>query len=198
EEVRNQILGLVQHEFRTPLTFVMGYAEFLRSALNEEIGRAELQHSVEAILEGSRRLHHLIESFLTLAGLSERTLDAGELYPLDPTALWRETVIQLRGDLERAHLHVVLEEPPDPVIVFGVFELLREALVRLLDNAIRYRRPESTTIWLSTSVRPGYVGWQIRDQGLGIPAGHLAELARPFSRLPRIPGGAHGAGLGLA
>ncbi|HXF62816.1 MAG TPA: hybrid sensor histidine kinase/response regulator [Caldilineaceae bacterium] len=198
EEVRNQILGLVQHEFRTPLTFVMGYAEFLHSALNEEIERAELQHSVEAILEGSRRLHHLIENFLTLAGLNERTLDPSELYPLDPIALWRESLIPLRGDVERARLRVVLEEPPDPVIAFGAFDLLREALVRLLDNAIRYRRLEPATIWLSTAVRPGYVGWLIRDQGPGIPADRLAELARPFNRLPRSPGGAHGAGLGLA
>src|SRR4051812_34143261 len=43
EEVRNQILGLVQHEFRTPLTFVMGYAEYLQDAVRQELPREEIQ-----------------------------------------------------------------------------------------------------------------------------------------------------------
>jgi signal transduction histidine kinase len=198
DAVRNQILGLMQHEFRTPLTFVMGYAEFLHNALNEQIERAELQRSVEAILEGSRRLHQLVESFLTLASLSEQTLDPADLYPIDPTALWRESLGGVRAELEHSHLQVVIEEPPDPVIVFGVLDLLREALVRLLDNAIRYRRKESRTIWLATITRPGYIGWQIRDQGIGMPANTLAHVAQPFSRLPRGPSAHHGIGLGLA
>jgi DNA-binding response OmpR family regulator len=52
EEVRNQILGLVQHEFRTPLTFVMGYAEYLQDALRQDMPREEIQHSVDAIPRG--------------------------------------------------------------------------------------------------------------------------------------------------
>jgi signal transduction histidine kinase len=202
DAVRSQILGLVQHEFRTPLTFVMGYAEFLQQALSEDAGetglqRADLQRSVEAILEGSRRLHHVIESFLMLAGLSTRPLDPGDLYPIDPTALWRECVAARRVELDRAHLQVVLEEPPDPLIVFGVLELLREALMRLLDNAIRYRRSDSTTIWLATVSQPGYVGWMIRDQGVGIPPDLVNQIVQPFTRLPQSLAGGHGIGLGL-
>lgn len=198
DAVRNQILGLIQHEFRTPLTYVMGYAEFLQGSLGTEVGRAELQRSVEAILEGSRRLHHLIESFLTLAGLSEANLHAADLYPLDPMALWRDSVHVLQPELSRAPLHVHFEEPPQPLSAYGAMGWVREALVRMLDNAILYRRPASRAIWLSASTRPGLVGWLIRDEGLGIPADRLAQITQPFTRAPHNPAGSHGAGLGLA
>lgn len=197
EEVRNQILGLVQHEFRTPLTFVMGYAEFLQDALRQDLPREEMQHSVDAILEGSRRLHHLVESFLLLANLSREALPTDEVYPLDPAALWRECIAEVRETIEDAEIKVVLTEPPDPVVVFGVMELLREALSRLLDNAIRYRRPGARTIWLATVAKPGHVGWQIRDEGVGIPAPLLVQLSAPFVRLHQRQADGHGIGLGL-
>jgi signal transduction histidine kinase len=197
EEVRNQILGLVQHEFRTPLTFVMGYAEYLQDALRHDMPKEELQHSVDAIVEGSRRLHHLVESFLLLANLSRDSLPTEEIYPLDPSALWRECVTEVRESLEDAKLSVRMSEPPDPVIVFGVMDLLREALSRMLDNAIRYRRPEAKTIWLETVAKPGYVGWSVRDEGVGIPPALLAQLSAPFVRLHQRQADGHGIGLGL-
>ena len=53
------------------------------------------------------------------------------------------------------------------------------------------------TIWLATVSKPGYVGWQIRDEGLGISASVIAQLSSPFVRLhPPEPEG-HGIGLGL-
>ena len=198
EVVRNEILGLIQHEFRTPLTFIMGYAEFLHSTLHEEIRRDEIAHSVEAILEGSRRLHHLVESFLMLATLSREALPDDEFYPLDPMVMWRETVAPQREELNAAKLRVLLLEPPDPIIAFGMMDLLREALSRLLDNAIRYRKPESTTIMLATVAKPGYVGWSIRDDGIGIAPEMQLRLAEPFQRGHHALTGEHGAGLGLS
>lgn len=197
EEVRNQILGLVQHEFRTPLTFVMGYAEFLHDAIHQDLPREEIEHSVEAILEGSRRLHHLVESFLLLANLSRDTLPPDEVYPLDPSALWRECLTEVRLTLEEADISIQMSEPPDPVIVFGVMDLLREALSRLLDNAIRYRRTETRTIWLAVVAKPNYVGWRIRDEGLGMAPALLAQLSAPFVRLHQRQADGHGIGLGL-
>jgi two-component system sensor histidine kinase/response regulator len=197
EDVRNQILGLVQHEFRTPLTFVMGYAEYLQDAVSQDLPREEVQHAVDAIIEGSRRLHHLVESFLLLANLSRETLPVDEVYPLDPSALWRECLTEVRETLNEAEITVRMSEPPDPVVVFGVMDLLREALSRMVDNAIRYRRPGARTIWLATVSKPGFVGWLIRDDGIGIPPALLKQLSAPFVRLHQRQAEGHGIGLGL-
>ncbi|MEZ4616608.1 MAG: ATP-binding protein [Caldilineaceae bacterium] len=69
-----------------------------------------------------------------------------------------------------------------------------------MDNAIRYRRPESKTIWLSTEVVPTstYVGLRIRDEGVGIPAGKLAGYATAFEQYDRDNRTEPGAGLSLA
>ncbi|HMN30418.1 MAG TPA: response regulator, partial [Caldilineaceae bacterium] len=67
DELRNRIVAVLQHEFRTPLTFVLGYAEYLLEAIETGFDREELQTSVAAILDGGRRLQRLIESFLLLA-----------------------------------------------------------------------------------------------------------------------------------
>jgi len=197
EEVRDQILGLVQHEFRTPLTFVMGYAEYLQEALRQDLPREEVQHAVDAIMEGSKRLHHLVESFLLLATLSREELAIDEVYPLDPGALWRECVTAARESIEDAELTIESSEPPDPVIVFGVMDLLREALSRMMDNAIRYRRPDARTITLATVAKAGYVGWMIRDEGVGIAPPLVAQLSAPFVRLHQRHPDGHGIGLGL-
>lgn len=197
DAVRDQIIALVQHEFRTPLTFVMGYAELLQDELGQKMLRADLQHSIDAILEGSRRLHHLIESFLTLASLSETALHSGELYPLEPMALWRDSVNVLRPNLDQTDLQVVYEDPPHPVVAYGKYDLLREALVRLLDNAIVYARPTSRTIRLASAARPSHVGWIIQDEGMGIPENRIEQIIQPFTRVPVNPGAPHGIGLGL-
>lgn len=198
DEMRRQIIAMVQHEFRTPLTFVMGYAEFLQDGLQQNLPREELENSVSAILEGSHRLHRLVESFLLLAMLSEDRLPDDEIYPLDPTALWRECITEATLSLHEAQLQVIIAEPPDPVIVFGVMDLLREALTRLLDNAIRYRRPDSRYVWLDTVVKPGLVGWRIRDEGMGVSPTRLATLSSPFVRGHAYQSDQHGMGLGLA
>ncbi len=197
EEMRNQILGLVQHEFRTPLTFVMGYAEYLQDAVRQDLPREEIQHSVDAILEGSHRLHHLVESFLLLANLSNKELAVDEIYPLDPAALWRECLIEVSEALDDADITIKTSEPSEPLVVFGVMDLIREALSRMLDNAIRYRRSGARTIWLTTVAKQGYVGWVVQDEGMGIPATLLAQLSAPFVRLHQRQPDGHGIGLGL-
>lgn len=201
ETIRTQILNLVQHEFRTPLTLIMGYGEYLQEIIEDQgiqaVDEKELRQSLDAILEGSRRLHHLVESFLTLANLGRDTLPEEDIYPLDPLALWRESVTMLREEINASPLQVILNEPPDPVIIYGVMELLREALVRLLDNALRYRRSTSQFVWLTVVTKPGFVGWEIRDEGIGIAPQRIATLAAPFARLHKPGVATHGAGLSL-
>lgn len=72
DELRARIVALLQHEFRTPLTFVLGYAELLLELLNDAtsqqsstlVNSNELRISVTAILDGGKRLQRLIETFL--------------------------------------------------------------------------------------------------------------------------------------
>lgn len=79
-------------------------------------------------------------------------------------------------------------------------EMVREALRRLMDNAVRYRRAESKQVWLSVELLPTdtYVGLRIRDEGAGIPTYQLEKFATAFEQVDRDNRTEPGAGLSLA
>jgi two-component system sensor histidine kinase/response regulator len=198
DDLRNRIVGLLQHEFRTPLTFVLGYAELLANTDAAGINLGELKMAAAAILDGGRRLQRLIEGFLLLAELQNRTLNLGEMERLDAGLLWRDVAQELEDEASGQGLTIFLEAPPTPVYLLGDAHLIEEALRRMLDNAIRYRRPESKVIQLSVNRWATYLGLRITDDGMGIPAERLAEFARPFEQPNREQRSSTGAGLSLA
>lgn len=200
ENLRNQIVGTLQHEFRTPLTFIMGYAEYLNELIGSDRELDALQTSVSAILEGGQRLQDLIEKFLLLADVQER-------YELpQPTAR-----ISLRGVIltavrryeeaaEKADLILQIEEEQSDVEIDCDPDYLNEALSRLLDNAIVYRRPDSRNVWISVLRDEGeqMAGICVRDEGRGIPTDQLDDLRSPFEQVERANRNQPGAGLSLA
>jgi two-component system, sensor histidine kinase and response regulator len=198
DALRNRIVGLLQHEFRTPLTFVLGYAEFLMDTTATDFNIDELRASTAAILDGGRRLQRLIESFLMLAELQNRTLESENVENLNALNLMRDIANASRQQLEEAQNTVVIFEQNNTAMVFGDEELLREAIKRLLDNAIRYRRPTSTHIWLSVEVISTYVGFRVRDEGVGMTPEVVQQFARPFEQFDRDNRTQPGAGLSLA
>jgi len=198
--LRDRIVGILQHEFRTPLTFVLGYAEYLLDVTKGSFNVDELRTSASAILDGGRRLQQLIETFLLLAELQNRQLDAQEIGKVKAWQLWRDTAQEYYQRIGEAGLVVRLSNTNDDAYLFADTEMVREAMRRLMDNAIRYRRPESQSIWLSVEIAPTltYVGLRIRDEGVGIPTAQLNSSAEPFEQFDRDNRTEPGAGLSLA
>ena len=84
--------------------------------------------------------------------------------------MWRDVAQELEAEASELGLAIFLEAPPTPVFILGDAHLIEEALRRMLDNAIRYRRPESKVIQLSVNRWATYLGLRIKDDGMGIPA----------------------------
>jgi signal transduction histidine kinase len=198
DELRNRIVGLLQHEFRTPLTFVLGYAELLANTNESNLNWDEMRLAAAAILDGGHRLQALIEGFLLLAELQNRTLDLGTLDRMEAVELWRSVTHQLGGQSEAAGLTVDIVAPKRPLYVTGDAHLIEESLRRLLDNAIRYRRRQSQRVRLSVEAVAPYVGLRIEDDGVGIPPAAVADLMQPFGQFGRDQRTGVGAGLSLA
>lgn len=198
--LRDRIVGILRHEFRTPLTFVLGYAEYLLDVTSGDFNIDELRTSASAILDGGRRLQQLIETFLLLAELQNRELDMQEIGRVRATELWMDTKQEFAPQCDAAGLHLDLNCANDDAYLFADTEMVREALRRLMDNAIRYRRPESQTIWLSVELVPPatYVGLRIRDEGAGMPTEQLKRYATAFEQYDRDNRTEPGAGLSLA
>lgn len=198
DALRNEIVGLLQHEFRTPLTFILGYAEYLQDSTAETLDMDDLRASAGAILNGGYRLQRLIETFLLLADLQRRELIPEGVQVRNGLSLWREVASHFHRALEEHSLAVVISPDNQSASVVGDSELLAEALRRLMDNAIRYSRPESRTIWLSVIDEHPYVGLCIRDEAQGIPPEIVSRISNPFEQAGRDNRTEPGAGLSLA
>ena len=198
DSLRDRIVAILQHEFRTPLTFVLGYSEYLLDVTKGQFNIDELRTSAAAILDGGRRLQQLIETFLLLAELQNRTLKPEDVIRVDPNILMGETVQECEKWLHEAGLQPELQLNQNSMAIYADSEMLREALRRLLDNAARYRRADSKTVWLSVELVSTYVGLRVRDEGRGIPPEMVERFATPFEQVDRDNRTEPGAGLSLA
>ena len=197
DTLRNEIVGLLQHEFRTPLTFILGYAEYMQDLTDSSEDVEELRESAAAILKGGRRLQRMIETFLLLADLQRRKLDSDSLHDRNALTLWRETIENSRRELDQANLATTITEKNRTLQIRCDPELINEALRRLIDNSIRYRREDSKQISVSVEYHQPYVGLCIQDDSQGIPDSQLNLLSRPFEQVDRDNRTEPGAGLSL-
>lgn len=202
DELRTRIVALLQHEFRTPLTFVLGYAELLLDATNNPqanlINNDELKLSATAILEGGKRLQRLIETFLLLAELQKKEIRPEDTDTLPAVNLWKDVVQQFTPQLATANLTPVIDAKNRDAIVTVDAELVRESLRRLMDNAIRYKRHDSTKVWLSIERVSVYIGFRLHDEGQGMHRELLEQFSQPFEQAERTNRATSGAGLSLS
>lgn len=181
------------HELRTPLTALRSVGEVaLRQSRTEE----EYREVVSTMLEEVDRLSRLVEELLALA-----RADAGEARlvrePVDLPALASEVVERLCVLAEERGQ--TLEAGGDgPVVVLGDRVALRQALVNLVDNAVKYSGP-GARVRVRTGSRPGAGTVEVIDEGPGIAPEHREHVFDRFYRVDRSRSREMGGtGLGLS
>lgn len=198
ERLRTEIVSALQHEFRTPLTFILGYAELLAESPPGSVDIDTLRASTAAILEGGRRLQDMIEKFLLFANMQHRRELLDSVVHVDTLALLAEVAQHFNAAAKKSGLDFTLVSELENVFILAEPGYVRVALERLIENAIQYRRDKSTQIGLSVIAIEGYLGLRVMDDGKGIPVGDLAALRSPFAQIDRENRVQPGAGLGLA
>jgi len=198
DHLRSQIVRTLQHEFRTPLTFILGYAEYLAELNGEKVDLDTLQLSTNAILEGGYRLQDLVEKFLLLADVQFR-----EELPEDGARIRVRQIFQDAFDVmdreaTKVSMQIVLPILENNPEVIGDMAYLHKAIVELIENAIRYGRPESRHIWLLLRETEDHVGLVVKDEGCGISSEILDKIRQPFEQANRDGRTIPGAGLSLA
>jgi len=181
------------HELRTPLTAIRSVGEV---ALHRSGNADDLRDVIGSMLEEAGRLTQLVDSLLTLS-----RADAGRI-PLQHTEV---PVLDLARE-SAALLEVLAEEKSQrlevagdaSVTVVGDRMILRQALVNLIDNAVKYS-PHGGTVQVLVSPRGGEAWIEVRDSGPGIPPEHRASVFERFYRVDRARTREEGgAGLGLS
>ncbi len=181
------------HELRTPLTIMRGEME---SILHERALPPGLREHLVSLLEEAEHLSAIVEGLFSLA-----RLDAGEAQisheTFDFAELARSTFEQMQLLAEDKHLAIQIEAP-QPVLVSGDAARLKQVIVNLLDNAIKYTLPGGR-IRLDVYAEGAKAVLSVQDNGIGISAEDLPHVFKRFYRADKVHSRTvQGAGLGLS
>ncbi len=191
-KARAYLAVLLGHEFKTPLTAIVGFADLLTLDPGDPDQTIEFASTIRK--EG-QRLSRLVSDLLTLARLEEKGLPA-ERGPVDLNAVVGDIVARMRGLAPEREITLNLDDSLPPV--FGDLERLAQVVINLVGNAIKYS-PGGEPIVVATGFAAGMARLDVADRGIGVPE---ADRDAVFDRYRRLDTGAtaaiEGTGLGLA
>lgn len=195
---QKRFIGDAAHQLRTPLAGLKSQTELALAEARDPALVARLQR----VRESATRSAHLVSQLLTLARAEPESAMQQDRVPVDLERLAREVTAELVPRALAAGVDLGYDEAPATPgaapsavpPVRGIALLLREALVNLVDNAIRYAGRGAT---VTVRVRParGVVRLEVEDDGPGIPE---SQRTRVFERFARATDEGSGCGLGLA
>lgn len=195
EARHNSFITTASHEFRTPLTNILGFTELLCDGAGGDL--TPDQHDlIGVVVRNGLRLQRLIEDLLSFNEIeSDHDLVRTEV---DVRQLMEQAWASVQCHLTGRSLRTSVDLPSDIPAVAGDLELLDRALVNLLTNAIKFT-PDGGAVRLSVQAEPQGVRFEVSDTGLGIPQDDHKAVFEPFFRTEAADSGAaQGAGVGLA
>jgi signal transduction histidine kinase len=188
---KDEFLGRISHEMRTPLTGIIGFGELLE---DDDLPPESLDIAGRIVRAG----HHLVALIDELLDIAR--IEAGQInVSVEPVALApvvRETIALVQS-MAATHSLKLTSECPDGLLVTADRRRLTQILINLLSNAIKYNRPEGSVHVAATS-RGDTVRISVTDTGPGISDDNVELLFRPFARLGAEDTGIEGSGIGLA
>jgi len=200
-QIKREILTILNHEFRTPLTYMVAYSDMLSSDA-ETLTSQELRNFLQGINSGADRFRRLVENFIVLVEL--QTGEAAQNYA------WRKQRFDdLRAVCERAVKSlqtlamergvVVRTDVPDHVpTIIGDHEYLYTTVAQLLENAIKFSDKPDSVVWLRVIPGDSDLRIVVEDQGRGIEEQYFEKIWEPFFQINRAQHEDQGAGAGLA
>jgi signal transduction histidine kinase len=196
DELKGEFVATVSHELRTPLAAIYGAAQTLRRA-DVQLGDENRARLLEVIATEAERLSRIAGEILLASNLDSGRFSV-ERQQLDIEELVSEVVDEMRtlfASRQDIVIDLVANDGLSPVAGDG--DKLRQVLINLLDNAIKYS-PDGGRIEVRVEPHGNCMRFVIADEGLGIPHGEQQRIFGKFYRLdPRLTRGVGGTGLGL-
>lgn len=194
EQLRSALLSSVSHDLRTPLASIIGSTTSLLE-YGDSFSRADRTELLETVVEEAQRLDRHIQNLLDMTRLGQGTLNLRRDW-VDLRDIVSSAVERMRDPLRGWTLEIDIAPDLPLLWVHGV--LIEQALVNLLDNALRFSPPDGR-ITLSAERADDQVEIRLSDQGPGIPSGERDKIFDMFYTARQGDrGNRQGTGLGLA
>jgi two-component system phosphate regulon sensor histidine kinase PhoR len=197
ENARRDLVSNISHELRTPLAALRAIADTLRDGALDDPPAAErflgrMETEVEAMTQ-------MVEELLELSRIESGKAPL-RLEPTTAAAIIEPVVERLRSPAERAGLQLRADVPAGLPLLLADAERARQALTNLVHNAIKFT-PEGGKVTIRAYApagdEPAMARIEVRDSGVGVPAGELERIFERFYKADRARSGG-GTGLGLA
>lgn len=197
ESYRSDFVANVSHEIKTPLTSIIGAAEALEG-LEDGAEDSPRRKLLDILINQSRRLNLLVQDILSLASLETRQMTPAhdfELLELDSVII---NAVNMSLARSGGNCGIEIKVTADAALkVNGDSQLLEQAVVNLIDNAVKYSA--ASGIEVSLKEEDGYAVIGVIDNGVGIPPEHQRRIFERFYRVHKERSRqSGGTGLGLA
>jgi len=191
---KTDFLSGMSHELRTPLNAILGFAQLMESG--SPLPTPSQKRNLDQILKAGWYLLELINEILDLA-----LIESGKVtLSREPVSLV-EVMLECRAMIEpQAHKRGIGMTFPRfeiPYFVKADRTRVKQVLINLLFNAIKYNRPGGSVAVECTLSPPDSIRISVRDTGAGLAPEQLAQLFEPFNRLGKQAGAEEGTGIGL-
>ncbi len=191
---QSDLISEMVHELRTPLTSIVAYSELM---LRREIPPIQARSFTETIYQEAMHLSNMTNGFLELSRLQSGRIRM-DMVNFNLTTLVREVLQLLQPQTDERGLTLSATLPERDVFVNADRERIRQVLVNLTSNAIKYNRDSGVVNILLEPSNAQHVQVSVSDTGRGIPEKDLPRIFEKFFRVADSEGYATGTGLGLS
>lgn len=193
---KSQFLSAMSHELRTPMNAILGFGQLLLFNRKESLSVSQ-QDNVEQILQAGQHLLALINDILDLSKIESGNLDI-DFEQVELSEVLAECLELTKNQALGRQVKVSCELPDELPMVYADFTRIKQVLLNLITNAIKYNQPEglveiNATLQDSTMVRVS-----VTDNGVGIEESHFKDVFEPFARFDKRAHEIEGTGIGLS
>lgn len=178
DRMKTELVSMVAHELRSPLTSISGFSELL---LDDDLTREQGEEYARIILTEASRLSELINKFLDIS-----RIESGRIQPKKGQVDLNETIQMVIGNnsylATRKSIAVEVHEAPEQAKVYADGGMMEQVFLNLFSNAIKYS-PENTRIDIVIKNSRQNVYVEVHDQGYGIPREAIPNIFDKFYRV---------------
>ena len=191
---KTDFLSSMSHELRTPLNAILGFAQLMESGLPHPT--PSQQRSLDQILKAGWYLLELINEILDLALIESGKVTLSR-EPVSLAEVMQECRAMIEPQAQKRGIGLTFPRFEIPWFVKADRTRVKQVLINLLFNAIKYNQPGGTVAVECRLAPPDSLRISVRDSGAGIPPELVAQLFQPFNRLGKETGSEEGTGIGL-
>lgn len=195
DKLKTEFLSLASHQLRSPLTAIKGYTSMLLEGSFGSITDNQ-KEAIDRVFQSSSHLAKVVEDLLNVSKIEQGGLKY-EMAPFDFEKVSHDLATDLSITAQKKGLELKFESDGKPHMVMGDMEKIRQVVLNIIDNAIKYTEKGSITVSIKHDEQRKYDVLAVTDTGMGISAEEKEVLFQKFSRGEGGKTNTSGSGLGL-